>query len=80
MKTQIGARSVIFCVTLLLACSARAHPEDSPLTFFPHRTDNGAVIFSNIPKKCFRDGVLLCARYHPLFSQGQSGAKQQSAE
>ena len=60
----------MFSMMLLLSCGAGAHPEDSPLTFIPHKNDNGAIIFTNIPKKCFRNGVLLCTRYHPVFAHG----------
>ena len=44
-----------------------AHPYDSPLEFRRHMTDDGRVIYSNIPKKCFHDGVLTCDRLHPIF-------------
>ena len=44
-----------------------AHPYDSPLEFRRHLTDDGRVIYSNIPKKCFHHGVLTCDRLHPIF-------------
>ena len=44
-----------------------AHPYDSPLTFREHKLADGWIIFSNIPVKCFTDGVLICIRLHPVF-------------
>ena len=75
MKQRPGIRPLLICMMLSISCGAGAHPEDSPLTFIPHRNDNGAIIFTNIPKKCFRNGVLLCTRYHPMFAHGQAMKK-----
>ena len=52
---------------MLLAAEAVAHPYDSPLEFRQHRTEDGRSIYSNIPKKCFRDGRLICHGLHPVF-------------
>lgn len=52
---------------ILLAANAHAHPYDSPLEFRAHKTRDGRIIYSNIPMKCFKDGVLKCYRLHPIF-------------
>ena len=74
MMKPIACRLIPGFCALLLAFGAGAHPHDSPLTFIPHLNDNGAIIFTNIPKKCFRNGVLICTRYHPLLSQQQDSS------
>jgi hypothetical protein len=70
MNHRLRCKFTLLICALLYGPGAGAHPEDSPLTFIPHRNDNGAVIYTNIPKKCFVNGRLLCTRYHPLFAQG----------
>jgi hypothetical protein len=40
---------------------------DAPLTFIEHKTDDGRAIFTNIPKKCFSKGKLICIQLHPIF-------------
>ena len=52
---------------MLMTAAATAHPYDSPLEFRLHRTEDGRPIYSNIPKKCFRDGRLICHGLHPVF-------------
>ena len=52
---------------LLASAGGVAHPYDSPLEFRLHRTEDGRPIYSNIPKKCFRDGRLICHGLHPVF-------------
>jgi hypothetical protein len=47
--------------------SAAAHPYDAPLTFRKHLTDDGRVIWSNIPKACFSKGLLTCENLHPIY-------------
>ncbi len=42
-----------------------AHP-DSQLDFRQHKTNDGRIIFSNIPKRCFGDGLLTCQHLHPV--------------
>ena len=51
---------------LLLATNAGAHPEDDPLRFESHTHEDGRVIFTNIPKRCFKNGLLVCLERHPL--------------
>lgn len=62
---QLG---IILCG--LIPPSAFSHPFDSPLTFRPHKSDQGGTVYSNIPKKCFSNGVLLCAGLHPVIGGG----------
>ena len=66
-------RIVLIIVFLLLgffiAFSAASHPyagppHDAPLTFIQHKTDDGRSIFTNIPKKCFSKGRLICVKPH----------------
>jgi len=64
--------SVLMAVVFLLAADAHSHPYDSPLEFRKHRTEDGRVIYSNIPKKCFANGLLICDRLHPIFNGGQA--------
>ena len=52
----------------LVAGTARAHPENDPLRFEPHTHEGGRVIFTNIPKRCFKNGVLICLELHPLLN------------
>lgn len=63
--------TVILC-GLFIAPSAVSHPFDSPLTFRKHSSDNGGIVYSNIQKKCFANGVLLCAYLHPVFGVRQT--------
>lgn len=53
---------------LLVATNVGAHPYDDPLRFEAHTHEDGRVIFTNIPKRCFRDGVLICHQLHPLLN------------
>jgi hypothetical protein len=57
MKRHIVLVIIIIIVGLFLAFSAAAHPEYSPFTFIPHKTEDGRIIYSNIPKRCFSNGV-----------------------
>ena len=63
---------------LLLAAGAAAHPYDSPLEFRLHRTEDGRPIYSNIPKKCFRDGRLICPGLNPVFPTPMSTLPEHS--
>jgi ribosomal protein L31 len=63
-------------VLLALICisglpSAFSHPHDNPLKFEKQVTDDGLVIYSNIEKKCFSGGLLVCTEYHPIW-KGQA--------
>ena len=46
---------------------AATDPYDSPFTFKKHLTDDGRVIYSNIPKECISKGRLNCIQLHPIF-------------
>jgi hypothetical protein len=52
---------------LVISGSIFAHPHDAPLTFRKHMTDDGRVIWSNIPKSCFSKGLLTCEGLHPIY-------------
>ena len=67
MKRHMVLVIILILIGLFVAFSAAAHPENSPLTFRKHLTDDGRVIYSNIPKACFSEGVLTCDRLHPIF-------------
>ena len=58
---------------LFLSFGAASHPyeglpHDAPLAFIEHETDDRRPIFTNIPKKCFSKGRLICIQLHPLFN------------
>jgi len=66
------ARLIITLCGTFLTFSVAAHPydgppHDAPLTFIEHKTDDGRLIFTNIPKKCFSKGQLTCISLHPIF-------------
>ena len=42
-------------------------PHNAPRTFLLHVTEDGRPVYTNIPKQCFSNGVLLCSGLHPLF-------------
>ena len=72
MKRRIVLVIILILLGLFLAFSAASHPYDgpphgAPLTFIEHKTDDGRVVFTNIPKKCFSKGVLTCNSLHPIF-------------
>jgi hypothetical protein len=68
---------VLILLGLFIAFSAAAHPYDEPLTFRKHLTDDGRVIWSNIPKACFSKGLLTCEGLHPIYGMS---VKMKSAE
>ncbi|MCP4429516.1 MAG: hypothetical protein GY806_00910 [Gammaproteobacteria bacterium] len=63
---------ILILIGLFLAFSAAAHPYNSPLTFRKHMTDDGRIIWSNIPKACFSKGLLICERLHPIYGNSDS--------
>ena len=52
---------------LFLTSTAWAHPYDDPFAFRKHLTNDGRVIYSNIEKRCFSNGLLTCQEYHPIW-------------
>lgn len=72
MLKHIWLNSFIFLCGLFLAPSAISHPFDAPLSFRKHTTNDGRIIYSNIQKKCFSDGLLLCTHLHPVFGGQKS--------
>ena len=69
MKRHIVLIIILILIGLFIAFSAAAHPYDAPLTFRKHLTDDGRVIYSNIPKACFSKGLLTCERLHPIYGR-----------
>ena len=69
MQQHKGLKIILTLCGLILTSAASAHPYDEPLTFRKHLTDDGRVIYSNIPKACFSKGVLTCERLHPIFGK-----------
>jgi hypothetical protein len=65
IKNRLRIALVVF--SGVIATAPYAHPYDSPLEFRAHKTNDGRIIYSNIPKKCFNDGVLNCYQLHPIF-------------
>ena len=87
MRRQLIVATAILAIASLAAGTARAHPEDDPLRFEAHTHEGGRVIFTNIPKRCFRNGLLICLDRHPLLdnrpppgSAGQPARVEQNRE
>jgi uncharacterized membrane protein YciS (DUF1049 family) len=72
MKQHKALKIILILCGLFIASSASAHPYDEPLTFRKHLTDDGRVIYSNIPKSCFSKGLLTCEILHPIFEMSVS--------
>jgi hypothetical protein len=67
MKPHKALKIILILCGPFIASSASAHPYDEPLTFRKHLTDDGRVIYSNIPKSCFSKGLLTCENLHPIY-------------
>ena len=72
MKQHKGLKTILILIGLFLTSSSFAHPyhgppDNAPLKFILHKTDDGRSIFTNIPKKCFSNGRLICYQLHPIF-------------
>ena len=67
--------TILILIGLFIAFSAAAHPYEEPLTFRKHLTNDGRVIYSNIPKKCFSNGYLTCQQLHPIYGSAHGTAK-----
>lgn len=72
MKQHAVLNLVLILAGLTTSSNSLSHPFDSPLTFRQHLTNDGRVIFSNIEKRCFSNGVLTCQEYHPIW-EGRFG-------
>jgi hypothetical protein len=72
MKQHNTLKIILILCGLFIAFSASAHPYDKPLTFRKHLTDDGRVIYSNIPKSCFSKGLLTCQNLHPVYEKSVS--------
>ena len=84
MKHPVWLSIIFILCGLLITPAAVSHPYDSPLTFRKHLTNDGRVIYSNIPKKCFADGILICGGLHPVMGgsaiKGASSDEKQSEQ
>ena len=67
MKLDVWIRLLLLLAGFHISPGIFAHPENSPLTFIPHKSEDGRVIYTNIPKKCFSSGVLICKELNPIF-------------
>ncbi len=57
---------------LAVAPAGQSHPyegmpEETPLVFILHHTEDGRPIYTNIPRKCFSGKRLSCISLHPVF-------------
>lgn len=59
---------------LFITQNVLSHPHHSPLTFIKHKRDGGGNIITNVPKKCFKDGRLICHDYYFLKQAGPAVA------
>ena len=64
---------ILLILGLFIAFSAASHPyegipQETPLAFIEHKTEDKRPIFTNIPKKCFSKGRLTCIQLHPVFN------------
>ncbi len=73
-----GERIITIC-SIFFAFSVAAHPYDEPLTFRKHLTDDGRVIWSNIPKACFSKGLLTSESLHPIYGMPVATKKAASS-
>jgi hypothetical protein len=80
MKQHKALKIILILCGLIIASSASAHPYDEPLTFRKHLTDDGRVIYSNIPKSCFSKGLLTCENLHPIFGMSVSMKSERLAK
>lgn len=67
MKKTAKLQILATISALMLSMAAASHPYDAPLQFRLHKNDDGSPVYSNIPKKCFRDHRLTCIGLHPIF-------------
>lgn len=72
MKQHAVLNLVLILTGLTTSLNTLSHPFDSPLIFRKHLTNDGRIIYSNIEKRCFSNGVLTCQRHHPIW-QGAFG-------
>ena len=77
-KRQFALITILILIGLFIAFGAAAHPYNEPLTFKLHTTNDGRPIYTNIPKKCFSNGVLTCTGAHPLFGIPVENSKTES--
>ncbi len=78
MKRNKKLNIILILLGLFLTSNAISHPYDEPLTFKLHTTKDGRPIYTNIPKKCFSNGVLTCTGIHPLFGTPVKNSKIES--
>ena len=69
---KLASIIVLFLSGLSAATNVFSHPYEgeptaTPKKFILHLTDDGRPIHTNIPKKCFSEGRLVCHQLHPIF-------------
>ncbi len=72
MQLIDGAKILTAVFGLCAAAAGQSHPyegmpEQTPLVFILHHTEDGRPIYTNIPKKCFSGKRLSCIQLHPVF-------------
>ena len=65
-------KSLVILGGMVVSFGAASHPyeglpQNAPLAFIEHRTFDNRPIYTNIPKKCFSHGRLVCTQLHPIF-------------
>ena len=60
------------CLGLFVPAAAS---DEAGISFTSFQTEDGRVIYSNIPRRCIRDGLLICSQYHPLHAGDAEAAK-----
>ena len=78
MKLNVWINLLLLLVGPHFSPSIFAHPEDSPLTFIPHKSEDGRVIYTNIPKRCFSNGLLTCPGRNPIFGVPSASKRVES--
>ena len=72
MQYVKSLKAVLISFGLTIAPGTFSHPYEgapqaAPKSFILHKTDDGRLIYTNIPKKCFSEGRLICHQLHPVF-------------
>lgn len=75
---RLNVLLTVVCISSLSVVFS--HPHDNPLKFEKQVADDGRVIYSNIEKRCFSNGHLICTEYHPIWNKSQSSNSLPTAE
>jgi hypothetical protein len=74
-ETDNVIKLAIFLFGQLLVPGVSAHPENPTLIFIPHKTKDGRIVYTNIPMRCLRDGILTCTDRYPIYNSGHKHHK-----